>query len=272
MQLQGVIGLVTGAGSGIGRAVAEELAAQGAAAVALVDLAEGVTQVAQELGKAQPKTKFAAWVGDTTDAAFRTQVFDEAAQRFGGLVRVCVPAAGITRDRLAVKIDKETGQPDLYAPDHFELVLRVNLTAPVYWAREMVGRIAADRTAQGLKAWSPSEGEQAATVFIGSVSSRGNRGQVSYAATKAGLVGAAASLTQEGMFHGVRAAVVHPGFTDTPMVRAMGEDLIENFVLPHTHLKRLIDVREIAQAVCFVAANAAVSGSVWADAGWQPAP
>ncbi len=272
MRIDGVIAVVTGAGSGIGRAVAEALAQRGAAAVALVDLAEAVNTVADELGAASTGTKFAAWVGDTTDAGFRARVFDEAAERFDGLVRVCVPAAGITRDRLAVKVDRETGQPDLYSDADFRLVLDVNLTAPVYWAMEMVGRIAADRKKAGLKAWSPDEGEQAATVFIGSVSSRGNRGQVSYAATKAGLVGAAATLTQEGMFHGARAAVVHPGFTDTPMVRALGEDLIKDFVLPHTHLKRLIATEEIADAVCFAIGNASVSGSLWADGGWQPAP
>ncbi len=50
----------------------------------------------------------------------------------------------------------------------------------------------------------------------------GNRGQVSSSATKAGLVGGAASISQQAMFHGARARVVHPGFTDTPMVRALG--------------------------------------------------
>ena len=61
-------------------------------------------------------------------------------------------------------------------------------------------------------------------VFIGSISSQGNRGQVSYASTKAGLKGAAATIMKEAMFHGVRCSVIHPGFTDTAMVRAMGEE------------------------------------------------
>ena len=56
---------------------------------------------------------------------------------------------------------------------------------------------------------------QGAIVFIGSVSSRGNKGQISYATTKAGLEGAAATLMKEAMFYGVRCGIIHPGFTDT---------------------------------------------------------
>jgi len=272
MYIEKKIAVVTGAASGIGRAVAQRLAENGAAAVAMVDMAEGVKTAAQELASACPQVSVAAWVGDTTDPTFREAVFDGASEKFGGPVQICVPAAGITRDRLSAKVDRETGKHDLYPLADFRLVLEVNLIAPVYWALEMVGRLAEQRKASGLKKWSPDEGVQAVTVMIGSVSSRGNRGQVSYSATKAGLVGAAATLTQEGMFHGARCCVVHPGFTDTPMVRSMGEELIAEHVLPHTHLGRLIKTEEIADAVCFMVGNAAVSGSLWADAGWQPTP
>jgi NAD(P)-dependent dehydrogenase (short-subunit alcohol dehydrogenase family) len=75
----------------------------------------------------------------------------------------------------------------------------------------------------------------------------------------------------EAMYYGVRCSVIHPGFTDTPMVRALGEDFIRTKVLPQTQLKRLIKPEEIADAVCFMVTNAAVSGELWADAGWRPA-
>jgi 3-oxoacyl-[acyl-carrier protein] reductase len=107
-------------------------------------------------------------------------------------------------------------------------------------------------------------------IFIGSISSQGNKGQLAYAATKAGLHGAAATLTKEAMFHGVRCGVIHPGFTDTPMVRAMDNGYIEKNILPATELRRLIRPEEIADAICFMIGNSAVSGELWADAGWHP--
>jgi NAD(P)-dependent dehydrogenase (short-subunit alcohol dehydrogenase family) len=106
-------------------------------------------------------------------------------------------------------------------------------------------------------------------VFIGSISSQGNRGQISYASTKAGLEGAAATIMKEAMFYGVRCSVIHPGFTDTPMVRAMGADYLAKNILPYTQLGRLIQPAEIADAICFMLANSAVSGELWVDAGWH---
>jgi NAD(P)-dependent dehydrogenase (short-subunit alcohol dehydrogenase family) len=74
---------------------------------------------------------------------------------------------------------------------------------------------------------------------------------------------------KEAVFHGVRCGVIHPGFTDTPMVRALGEDYIGKNILPFTQLNRLIRPEEIADAICFMLANSAVSGELWADAGWH---
>lgn len=74
----------------------------------------------------------------------------------------------------------------------------------------------------------------------------------------------------EAIFHGVRCGVIHPGFTDTPMVRAMGEQYIKERIIPQTQLRRLIQPEEIADAICFMINNTAVSGSLWADAGWHP--
>jgi NAD(P)-dependent dehydrogenase (short-subunit alcohol dehydrogenase family) len=153
--------------------------------------------------------------------------------------------------------------------DAFRRVLEVNLVAPTYWALEMIGRIAEDRFAKKFKRWEPEEHVQGTVIFIGSVSSHGNRGQVAYAATKAGLEGVAATLTKEAMYHGVRCGVIHPGYTDTPMVRGLGEEYIRERILPQTQLRRLIRTDEIADAICFLISNSAVSGQLWADAGWH---
>ena len=209
-------------------------------------------------------------VGDVTSDAFRVRVFDEVVARHG-VVHICVPAAGITRDALAVKVDKVTGQAAVYPVNTFREVTEVNLVAPVYWALETVARAAQDRRQRGLGRWDPQAEEiQGVVIFIGSVSSQGNKGQISYAATKAGLQGAAATLMKEAIYHGIRCGVIHPGFTDTPMVRAMGEEYIAKNVLPFTQLRRLIRPEEIADAICFMISNSAVSGELWADAGWHP--
>jgi NAD(P)-dependent dehydrogenase (short-subunit alcohol dehydrogenase family) len=270
MKIEGKVAVVTGAASGIGEAVSVELARRGVKAVILVDRSTNVTQVARSINESEGRAVADAVVGDATNAEFRAQVYEQAITRHG-VVNICVPAAGITRDALAVKIDKETGHPLVYPVKTFREVIEVNLIAPVYWALEMVAHIAEARRQRGLGRWEPAEEKLWGTVvFIGSVSSQGNKGQIAYATSKAGLEGAAATLTKEAIFHGVRCCVIHPGFTDTPMVRALGEEYINKHVLPYTQLRRLIRPGEIADAICFLIANSAVSGELWADAGWHP--
>ena len=108
MKIEGRVAIVTGAASGIGRAIAEALAQRGAKGLALVDRAPEAQEVAARIG-ATGTTVARGFVGDTTDAAFRREVCDTATREFG-LSTICVPAAGITRDALAAKIDKTTGQ------------------------------------------------------------------------------------------------------------------------------------------------------------------
>ncbi len=263
------VAVVTGAASGIGAAVARELGDRGARAVLLVDLNDGVREVATSINDALGRTVAVPKVGDTTDATFRKRIFDDAADAHG-LVTICVPAAGITRDALAVSIDKESGKAVTYPVETFRQVTEVNLLAPIYWGIEMVARIAEERRRRGLKRWEPEERIQGVVVFLGSVSSQGNKGQISYAVAKAGLEGAAATMQKEAIFHGVRCGIIHPGFTDTPMVHALGEDYLRKYVLPYTQLRRLIRPEEIADAICFMISNSAVSGELWADAGWHP--
>jgi len=272
MEINGRVAVITGAASGIGKQVAFELAVRGVKALALVDRTEAVNEVAQFINDRVGKSLQAVpYMGDVTDEAFRQSVYDKISARYG-VPTICVPAAGITRDALSIKIDKASGKATIYPLEQFRLVLEVNLVAPVYWGLEMVARIAEQRLQRGLKRWDPDEGVQGTIIFIGSISSQGNKGQISYAATKAGLEGAAATLMLEAIYHGVRCGVIHPGFTDTPMVHALGEDYINKSVLPQTLLRRLIRTEEIADAICFMISNSAVSGELWADAGWHPMP
>jgi NAD(P)-dependent dehydrogenase (short-subunit alcohol dehydrogenase family) len=271
MDIRNQVAIITGAGSGIGQAVAVRLARCGLKALGLVDRSDSVRAVADAINQAAQggHTIAEAFLGDTTDEAFQTRTFDRVVAQYG-TPTICVPAAGITRDRLAVKLDKETGRASLYPREAFHLVVAVDLIAPVYWALEMIGRIAEDRHRRGLGRWKPEEGIQGSVIFISSISSHGNPGQIAYSSAKAGLDGAEATLAKEAIFYGIHSAVIHPGFTDTPMVRALGDDLIKKNILPYTRLGRLIQPAEIAEAICFLITNPEVSGQLWADAGWHP--
>jgi NAD(P)-dependent dehydrogenase (short-subunit alcohol dehydrogenase family) len=236
----------------------------------MVDHSTSVAEAAEQVNREAGASIASAYSGDVTDPVFRGSVFGQLHERHG-MVNICVPAAGITRDGLSVKVDKGTNKVVVFPLELFRQVLEVNLIAPVYWAMEMLAGVAEERRRLGLKRWEPHEPLQGAVVFIGSVSSLGNKGQVAYAATKAGLEGAAATLMMEAVYHGVRCGIIHPGYTDTPMVRALGEEFIRERIIPQTQLRRLIKPEEIADAICFMIQNAAVSGSLWADAGWHPA-
>lgn len=263
------IAMITGAASGIGRAIANELAERDIKAMGLVDHNENVLRVARSINDMYGGPVAEGLVGDVTDVAFRRKAYDLIQARYG-IATICIPGAGINRDQLAVRIDKETCRAALYPIETFRQLVEINLIAPIYWGLEMVARIAEDRARQQLKRWSPEEGIQGTIILIGSVSSQGNPGQIAYASTKAGLEGATATLAKEAIYYGVRSAVIHPGFTDTPMVRALGEDFIKEHILPHTQLRRLIQPEEIADAIYFLISNSAVSGELWADAGWHP--
>src|SRR5207247_2253286 len=101
-----------------------------------------------------------------------------------------------------VRVDKATGKAVVYPLATFREVTEINLLAPIYWALELVARMAEDRWRRGLGRWGPEEQVQGTVVLIGSVSSQGNKGQLSYAVSKAGLEGAAATLMKEAMYHG----------------------------------------------------------------------
>lgn len=268
MEIKGSIAVITGAASGIGSAVATDLARRGAKMLALIDMSERVHEVAQCVDKTG-KVKVQTYMGDTTDPAFRKSVFDDLCEHHG-VPNICVPAAGIARDGIAVKMNKEKTAAEIYSLELFHKVVEVDLIAPVYWALEMLARIAKKRSDLGLKRWISTEGTQGVVIFIGSISSSGIKGQIAYSASKAGLEGAANTLTKEANYFGVRCGVIHPGFTDTPMVRALGEEYIGKHILPGTQLGRLIRPEEIADAICFMISNSAVTGELWADAGWHP--
>jgi len=271
MELKGKIAVITGGASGIGSAVCRQLAAENVKVIGVVDQIENLAEICTAANRELGGELMIPFQGDVVDSSFRERVFTDMEKRFGA-VTLCVPAAGIIRDRLSVKVHKDNGwvTPNIYSETDFRRVIDVDLIAPIYWAMRTVASVAIDRAKRGLRAWRPEESVQGAIILIGSISSAGNRGQISYATAKAGLEGAQATLAKEAIYYGVRCAIIHPGFTDTPMVRALGEEMIREQILPNTQLQRLIRPSEIAGAIIFMLKNSAVSGTLWADAGWHP--
>jgi len=120
MNIHGAVAIVTGAGSGIGQALAIRLAKHGIKALGLVDRNDSVSTVAEAINEANEDGQKIAvpFLGDTTDEAFQKQTFDQIIAEYG-TPTICVPAAGITRDQFAVKLDKETGRAVLYPREKF---------------------------------------------------------------------------------------------------------------------------------------------------------
>ena len=172
-----------------------------------------------------------------------------------GVLRICVPAAAVAGNQLAVKIDEVTGKAVIYPIETFRMLVEVNLIAPVYWAMEMVARIAEERKGRrGRGRWAPDEGDSGTAILIGSISSQGMHGSRVRRDQGRPRRRRGHPLQGSHVLWGPL-AVIHPGYTDTQMVRALGQAYIEKNILPYTQLKRLIDPAEIADAIYFMICN-----------------
>jgi len=218
--------LVTGGNRGIGLAIAQAFVAQGDR-VAVTHRGTGAPDGA--LGVTCDITDAAA-----VDAAF-TQVENEL-----GPVEVLIANAGITDDTLLMTMSEE----------QFTRVLDTNLTGAWRCARRAATKMVRGRWGR--------------MVFISSVVGLyGGAGQVNYAASKAGLVGIARSVTRELGKRNVTANVVAPGFIDTDMTQALSDERRAE-ILKAIPAGRLANTDEVASVVTWIASDAAgyVSGAV----------
>jgi len=98
--IEGQVAVITGAAGGIGQALALDMVRRGAAGMALVDLSDRVVQVAREINNEAGRQVVIAYRGNTTDTAFRQEVYADVTAK-AGVPRICVPAAAITKDALS---------------------------------------------------------------------------------------------------------------------------------------------------------------------------
>lgn len=238
MKLEGKVALVTGASRGIGRAIAEELAAEGATvAINYNGSREAAEEVAAKIQENGGKASvFQCSVADPQAVeAMMKQIVSEY-----GRLDILVNNAGITRDNLILKMKEE----------EFEEVLDTNLKGVFHTSKH------AARQMLRQKAGS--------IVNISSISGvMGNAGQTNYAAAKAGVIGFTKSLARELASREIRVNAVAPGFIETDMTEKLSESAAEagKGQIP---FGRFGKAREVAKAVCFLASEDAsyITGQV----------
>jgi len=226
--LQGEIVLVTGASRGIGAAIADELAAQGATVIGTATSDSGAAAIGERLAAHGGHGRML----NVTDGASIDALIDSIAKEFGP-VSILVNNAGITRDQLLMRMRDEDWQA----------ILDTNLTS-VYRASKAVMR--------GMM-----KARKGRIISIASVVGvTGNPGQANYAAAKAGIIAFSKSLAREIGSRGITVNVVAPGFIDTDMTRSLPEDA-RQALLGQIALGHLGEATDIAKAVGFLASPSA---------------
>jgi len=238
IDLSGRIALVTGASRGIGRAIATQLAAQGATVVAAARERHAeatVSAIAAAGGNAEVASV------DVSDAGAIEALVAGTLERHGR-IDILVNNAGIARDQLMLRMKRED----------WDAVIATNLTAAFAVTQAVLKPMIRQKSGR--------------IICIGSVVGQsGNAGQANYAASKAGLIGFAKAVAQEVASRNITVNVVAPGLIETDMTRAITEAARGEWAA-RIPLKRLGTPDDIAAAVCFLASHEAsyITGQVLA--------
>jgi 3-oxoacyl-[acyl-carrier protein] reductase len=236
-QFENQIAVVTGAGRGIGRAIALKFAAEGAGVVCVSRTQENSEKVANEIGALGKK----AW-------AFSVDVSDSAAVGAAaekiladcGKVDILVNNAGVTRDGLLMRMSDAD----------WDTVLNTNLKGAFFFTKAFSRAFAKQRSGRIINISS----------VIGLI---GNPGQSNYAASKAGLIGFTQSVAREFASRGITANCIAPGFIETDMTSELNEELKAN-VLRQIPMGKFGSAEDVANAALFLASPSAsyVTGQV----------
>jgi 3-oxoacyl-[acyl-carrier protein] reductase len=236
--MPGRVALVTGGSRGIGRAIAERLAADGCRVAVNFhtrsDAADAVVAAIRER-----RGEAVAVGGDVGDAEAVAAMFAAVESAFGP-VEILVNNAGITADDLLLRMK----------PEAWEGVLRTNLDSVYHCTRAALRNMVKAR-------W----GRVVSVTSVAGIA--GNPGQANYAAAKAGIIGFTKSVAKEVGSRGITVNAVAPGFIGTEMTDALGASVREA-VLPSIALGRFGTPQEIASAVGYLASDDAayVTGQV----------
>lgn len=242
MNIKNSIIAITGAGGGLGAAMARRLAKQGAR-LALIDFRLDTLEVLQaEL--AMPAKDCLILQCDVSNEVQVDGIFTDISTHFGGL-DVLVNNAGITRDALMLKF-KDGERLSRMSLEAWNAVINVNLTGVF-----LCGRAAVEQMVIA--------GNGGLIINISSVSRAGNMGQSNYSATKAGVAAMTVTWAKEFVRYGVRANSISPGFIGTELVRSMKPEALAKMegLIP---AGRVGEPDEIAHTVQYLVENDYVNG------------
>jgi 3-oxoacyl-[acyl-carrier protein] reductase len=244
MELEGKTVLITGAGRGLGAAMAERFAHRGAN-LALLDLDEAALANTAETCAAQG-ARAETYLANVAQEPEVIGAFDRVVADFGSL-DVAIANAGILRDGLLVKAKERVISSKLSLSD-WQAVIDVNLTGVF-----LCGREAAERMIRA--------GTGGCIINVSSISRHGNFGQSNYSAAKAGVAALTVVWTKELARHGIRVNAIAPGFVRTEILDSMRPEVLDKMAagIP---VGRLGQPDEVAQAAEFIVANDYVNGRV----------
>ncbi len=236
MNIVGMNILVTGGASGMGKHFVLALAGAGAN-VAFCDVnADGIAATEAD-AKGLPG-KVVGFVANVADEAQVVDLIAKSSAALGSLNGL-VNNAGIFRDGLLVKPDKESGEIKKMSLKAWQQVIDVDLTGPFLLTREFAAHVIQNKVASSV------------VINISSIARHGNPGQTNYSAAKAGLIADTKLWANELARYGIRTGAIAPGFIDTPILQGMRPEVLEGMLKP-VPLRRVGKPEEIFTAVKFI--------------------
>lgn len=244
MNLKDKVIAITGAAQGLGRAMADILADEGAH-IALLDMQEAsLNQAVAELCEKGVTAR--AYVVNVTSESEVESVFQQIGQDFKQLNGL-INSAGIMRDGMLLKV-KDGKVAKKMSLEQFQSVLDVNVTGSFLCAREAATQMI-------------ELGCEGVLINLSSVSRAGNMGQTNYSASKAAVATMTVTWAKELAKFGIRAACIAPGLVDTAMARQMRPEMMEMF-LSTVPLRRLAQVEELGHTAKYIFENDYLTGRV----------